>query len=143
MSWSREQVLAFLAEEVRLGRLATVSADGQPHVVPIWFEVAGDDLHVHTSAESRKARNIAATGRFAITVDTELMPYKGVSIQGAARVATNDEIDSLALARRLALAYAGPEVGPGFGEAIAGMPYEHVTLVLSPEGWEAWDFSQA
>lgn len=34
MSMSKDEVHAFLAEETRLGRLATASADGVPHVVP-------------------------------------------------------------------------------------------------------------
>ncbi len=43
MSWSKEQVLAFAAEEVRIGRLATVSAGGDPHVEPIWYASTGID----------------------------------------------------------------------------------------------------
>ncbi len=35
MSWSKDEVLAFLNDEVRVGRLATVEGDGAPHVVPV------------------------------------------------------------------------------------------------------------
>lgn len=141
MSMSKDEVHAFLAEETRLGRLATASADGVPHVVPIWFKVAGDDLQVHTQAESTKARNIAANGRFAITIDKDSMPYRGVTLSGAAEVVRNDVIDSLALVKELAIQYVGPEGGPGYGEYIASMPGEHVTLVLHVEHWESWDYS--
>ena len=141
MSWDKDQVLAFLAEETRLGRLATVSADGIPHVVPIWFRVAGDRVHVHTFAESRKARNIAATGRFSLTVDKDTVPYKGATVGGRAEVVTNDVVDSIALVKDLAVAYAGPEAGPGMGAYIAGIPAEHVTLVLHVDETEAWDYS--
>ena len=85
MNWDKDQVLAFLAEETRLGRLATVSADGVPHVVPIWFRVAGDRLHLHTSAEGREARNITATGRFSLTADQDTLPYKGPPSAAARR----------------------------------------------------------
>jgi hypothetical protein len=74
MSTSKEQVLEFIAEETRLGRLATVSGDGSPHVVPIWFKLDGDRILIHTQAESRKARNIAATGKHALTIDKDTMP---------------------------------------------------------------------
>ncbi|MCU0307740.1 MAG: TIGR03618 family F420-dependent PPOX class oxidoreductase [Thermoleophilia bacterium] len=143
MGWSRDQVHAFLGERTRIGRLATAAADGQPHVAPIWFEVSGEEVLIHTLATSAKARNIAENPRFALTVDKDDAPYKGVIIQGGARMAREDEIDWRPLIRRLAVAYMGPEAGAGMGEGIIGMPGEHVTLVLSLDEWEAWDYSQA
>jgi len=143
MSWSREQVDAFLAERpLRLGRLATVSAAGAPHVVPVWFLPDGDRLLVHTLASSRKAREIRETGRFAMSVDTERWPYRGVAMEGSAEVVGNDVVDSLQVARTLAVEHLGPEHGPAAGEANAAMPGEHVALVLHPERWSAWDFTQ-
>ena len=141
MSWSKEEVHAFLAEETRIGRLATASAAGQPHVVPIWFRVVGDDLQIHTMAESTKARNVAANGRFAITIDKDSLPYKGVTLTGPAEVVGNEAVDSISLIRELAVRYVGPDAGPGFGDHVASMQGEHVTLVLHIESWEAWDYS--
>jgi hypothetical protein len=115
MSWSKEQVLGFMAEETRLGRLATVSADGDPHVVPIWFAVGGDRLHIHTQA--------------------------GVTVSGRAKVVGNEVVDSIALVKQLAVAHVGPEGGPSYGEFIANMPGEHVTLVLHVDQTQSWDYS--
>ena len=142
MSWSKDEVFAFLSEEPRLGRLATVTPAGEPHVVPIWFGVVGDELRIHTQAESTKAANIAATGRFAMAVDVAEMPYKGVSLRGTAEAVGEDVIDPYALARELAVAYLGEEAGAPFGDAIANAPGVHVTLVLRPREWEAWDYSR-
>ncbi len=142
MSATKDQVLAFLDEETRLGRLATVSSDGKPHVVPIWFKRDGDRLLVHTLAASRKATNIAATGNFALTVDKETMPYKGATVTGRAEVVGNDVIDWRALINELAVTYVGAEGGPGYGEFVASMPGEHVTLVLHIDDVEYWDYSQ-
>ena len=140
MSQTREQAMAFVSDGARIGRLATVSGEGDPHVVPIWFERDGDRLLVHTQADSRKARNIAATGKFALTVDVETLPYKGVAVSGPARVVANDEIDSIALVKRLSNAYMGSEAGPGFADSVAAMPGEHVTLVLDVADHASWDF---
>ena len=143
MSWSRDEVEAFLAERpLRLGRLATASAAGEPHVVPVWFLPDVRRLLVHTLGSSRKAREIRATGRFAMSVDTDRFPYKGVALAGTAEVVGNDVVDSFEVVRKLAVEYLGQEQGGQYGEAIAGMPGEHVALVLHPESWEAWDFSQ-
>lgn len=141
MSQTREEALAFISDGARIGRLATVAADGSPHVVPIWFERDGERLLIHTQAESRKARDIAATGRYALTVDVDTIPYKGVMVSGPAGVVANGEIDAIALVGRLATAYMGPDAGPGFAEYIASMPGEHVTLVLEVADHESWDFS--
>jgi hypothetical protein len=53
----------------------------------------------------------------------------------------NDVVDSLALVRELAIQYVGPEGGPGYGDFIASMPGEHVTLVLHVDDVESWDYS--
>jgi PPOX class probable F420-dependent enzyme len=139
---TKEQALAFIAEETRVGRLATVSADGVPHVVPVWFRLDGERLLVHTQGETRKARNIRATGRFSMTVDKDTLPYRGATVGGPARAAGDDEIDSVALVRELAVEYMGPQAGPGAGDAIAANPGEHLTLVLTVDETEFWDHSQ-
>ena len=51
------EVRAFLLEGTRTGKLATVRADGRPHVVPIWFTLDGDALIFTTGASSIKAKN--------------------------------------------------------------------------------------
>jgi PPOX class probable F420-dependent enzyme len=38
--------------------LTTVSADGRPHVVPVWFDWDGETFLVFTKPEAKKARNI-------------------------------------------------------------------------------------
>lgn len=142
MGWSKEQVLAFAAEEARIGRLATVSPGGDPHVKPIWYAVDGDRILVHTMAESRKARNISGTGKYSLTIDKDTVPYKGVTVSGRAEAVGDDVLDSKKLVVDLAVAYLGPQVGPRFGERVAGAPGEHVTLVLHVDEMESWDFSQ-
>jgi hypothetical protein len=37
-----EEYRAFLLERPRTAKLATVRADGRPHVAPIWFDLDGD-----------------------------------------------------------------------------------------------------
>jgi len=130
-----------MTEQTRLGRLATVSGAGDPHVVPTWFAVEDDRVHIHTQAKSRKAQNVAATGKYALTVDEETMPYKGVTVGGRAEVVGNDVVGSIALVKQLAIAHVGTESGPGYGEFIASMPGEHVPLVLHVDDAESWDFS--
>ena len=77
--------------ELRSGRhtrwLATASADGNPHVVPVF--VAWDDSvgYVATKATARKTRDLEATGRCVITSDTGAAH---VMVEATARRVTGD-----------------------------------------------------
>ena len=63
MSWSKQEVLAFLDERPRVGRLATVTSGGEPRVVPVWFRTRDDKVLVHTRSGIAKARNIEIAWR--------------------------------------------------------------------------------
>jgi pyridoxamine 5'-phosphate oxidase family protein len=70
MSFTNEEV-AYLHSQ-RLARLATVSPDGQPDVVPVGFEFDGTHLYVGglNPAKTRKFRNLqAGNPRVALVVD--------------------------------------------------------------------------
>jgi pyridoxamine 5'-phosphate oxidase family protein len=72
MSTFTPQEITYLQSQ-RLGRLATVGADGDPHVVPVGFRYNPDlgtiDIGGHAIAQSKKYRDIARTGRAAFVVD--------------------------------------------------------------------------
>jgi pyridoxamine 5'-phosphate oxidase family protein len=84
-----DQELGYLTAR-RLGRLATIGADGLPHVVPLgWsynpaldtLDVGGRDL-----ARTRKFRNVRANPRAALVIDDVLPPWqpRGIMVRGAA-----------------------------------------------------------
>ena len=51
-----------------LAHIATVLPDGGPHSVPMMMDVEGEYLAFFTAPDSRKARNLAADDRIAISV---------------------------------------------------------------------------
>lgn len=74
----------------RLGRIATVGADGTPHVVPVgWrYNAEHDSIDVGgmNFAETKKFRDAARTGRAAIVIDdlASVDPWqpRGVEVRG-------------------------------------------------------------
>jgi PPOX class probable F420-dependent enzyme len=140
VSWDPDRTSAFLADGGRIGRLATVSATGEPHVTPVWFRFDEGRFLVHTFADSRKAHNIAATGRFALTVDTDHWPYEAVLARGTARHAAPHEIDHRRLVEATAAAYLGTHPGAEYGRWMADLPGEHAVLVLEPQSLTGWDY---
>ncbi|GII94125.1 PPOX class F420-dependent oxidoreductase [Sinosporangium siamense] len=74
----------------KLGRLATIGADGLPHVVPVGWSLGPDAATVHVNgrnnAASKKFRDVIATGVAALVIDDVLPPWRprGVEIRGRA-----------------------------------------------------------
>src|SRR5258705_232539 len=50
-----DEVQRFLAYGTRTAKLATIRADGRPHVVPVWFVLDGDDIVFTTGTTTVKA----------------------------------------------------------------------------------------
>ena len=68
--------------------VATVSPDGSPHVVPLWFVWPEDALYVSTRLDGRTWRNARADARVAVSIDlgrswTEIA---GVVVEGLAEL---------------------------------------------------------
>ena len=78
--------------ESRLSRVATVSPDGQPHIVPVGFEFDGSYIYFGgwNLAKSRKYRNIQQNCKVAFIVDdiVSVIPWhpRGIEIQGVAEI---------------------------------------------------------
>jgi len=86
--------IAYLQNQ-RLGRLATVGADSQPHVVPVSFRYNPDmdtiDIGGHDFANRKKYRDVLNNNRVALVVDD--MPAsdkawnaRGIEIRGEAEI---------------------------------------------------------
>lgn len=139
MSWTQEDVWAFISAD-RIGRLATASAEGEPHVVPLWYEVQGERIVAYSRRTERKARNIAMNPRFSLVVDDDSVPYRGVTLRGRAEVVSREELDPGPLIERLAIRFMGLQAGSEVGSRLGGDP-EAVTLLLHPRAWSSWDYS--
>jgi len=73
--------LEFLRSQ-RIGRFATVSPSGWPHVMPVMYSV-DDEGALEFDVDGVKLRNIEAEPRAAMVVDA-MGPRRGVAIQGKA-----------------------------------------------------------
>ena len=121
----------FLMAGTRTAQLATVRADGRPHVKPVWFELSGKpgDFEVlfTTAADTVAGRNLARDGRVMISVDDPVPPFSFVLIEGTA-VLSGNPAELLALATRLGARYMGAGRGAEYGARNA-VPGELVVRV--------------
>jgi PPOX class probable F420-dependent enzyme len=120
----------------RVARLATVSADGSPHLVPICFAVAGDTVYSAVDAKPKRTQrlqrlaNARATGRAALLADRwdeDWSRLWWVRADGAARVLEAGEERDRALAL-LAEKY----------EQYRRQPPTGAVLALDVERWSGW-----
>ena len=74
--------LDFLRSQ-RIARLATVSAAGWPHVMPVMYALR--DGGFEFDADGAKLRNLEQEPRAALVVDG-MGPRRGISVQGRTRV---------------------------------------------------------
>jgi PPOX class probable F420-dependent enzyme len=122
-----DRVRAFLAEATRTAKLATVRADGRPHVAPIWFVLDGDDLIFTTGERTLKGKALRRDRRVALCVDDERPPFAFVIITGHASVTTDlDEVTRWAT--RIGTRYMGQQRGEEFGRR-NGVPGELLVRV--------------
>jgi pyridoxamine 5'-phosphate oxidase family protein len=85
-----EAEVAYLTGGRQLGRIATVGADGTPHVVPVgWiYNAAADTIDVggYELERSKKFRDVARAGRVAIVIDdlesTDPWRPRGIEVRG-------------------------------------------------------------
>lgn len=133
-----QELDAFLGEE-RTCRVASVGADGSPHVTPLWFAWDGESLWITSLTSSKRWADLARDPRVSVIVDAgaDYAELRGAELSGMVeRVGevprTGEPVAELERAERL------------FGEKYSGgaMRHDgrHAWLRLTPTKIVSWDF---
>lgn len=93
MATFSDKELEYLRSQ-RLARLATVNANGAPHVVPVGFRLSEDghaiDVGGHGFAASKKYRDLKGNRKVAIVIDdlVSVNPWtpRGIEVRGTAEL---------------------------------------------------------
>jgi PPOX class probable F420-dependent enzyme len=118
---------SFLLHRTRTAKLATVRADGRPHVAPVWFVMDGDNVIFTTWHATVKAMNLRRDPRVCLCVDDEAPPFSFVQIEGTATLSEN--LDDLRhWATRIAGRYMGTDQAEAYGRR-NGVPGELLVRV--------------
>jgi PPOX class probable F420-dependent enzyme len=131
-SMSEAEVRSFLtALPARTGKLATVRADGRPHIAPVWYDVDDDGSLVFNTGESTvKGRNIRREPRVSLCVDDDRPPFSFVVVEGVAEI--SEDLDEVRRwASRLGGRYMGADRAEEYGSrnGVAG----ELVVRLRPE----------
>jgi len=109
-----DDVVAFLSEGTRTGRLGYLASDGRPLVAPVWFVVDGGELAFNTGKNTAKGRALTRDPRVVMCVDDDRPPYSFVQVQGVASI-SEDPQDVLDIATRAGGRYMGDDRAEEFG----------------------------
>ncbi len=121
-------------------RLAYVSRDGTPRVVPIWFHWTGAVFVLGTPLTAPKVKTLQANPKVALTIDGNTFPYKVLQVRGTVQVETVDGVvPEYAIA---AERYFGIEQGKAWVEQVRGMFSQMARIVVQPEWVGILDFEQ-
>lgn len=110
------QVRTFLAgNPPHTAKLATVRADGRPHVAPVWYEIDDEGCIVFNTGESTvKGRNLRSDPRASMCIDDERPPFSFVVIEGV--VELSDDLDDVReWAARIGSRYMGEDRSEEYG----------------------------
>ena len=137
-----DEMHAFL-DEGRDLQVASINADGTPHLVTMWYLRDGDDLLFWTYAKSQKVLNVRRDPRATVLVATgeKYEELKGVSINGSTSVI--DDLDEvLAFGEKVYEKYWGPIDDDLVREGVRMMGSKRVVIRVSPVKTTSWDHSK-
>ncbi len=91
---SDEEIATFL-EQNRVATMATLGADGMPHLVAMWYAVIDGQIWFETKAKSQKAVNLRRDGRISVLIESgdTYDQLRGVSFEGRGVIV--DDADAL------------------------------------------------
>lgn len=74
--------------------MATIGADGRPHLVAMWYAVVDGQIWFETKAASQKAVNLARDPRVTILIEDGLTydKLRGVSFDGTAEIIDDPDV---------------------------------------------------
>jgi PPOX class probable F420-dependent enzyme len=82
--------------EAIIGWLTTVSPEGQPHPIPVWFLWDGDrSILLYSRPEKRKLQNIAANPKVSLNLDSDGVEADIVVCWGDVRISDDPPADQV------------------------------------------------
>ncbi|MEU7757432.1 PPOX class F420-dependent oxidoreductase [Micromonospora aurantiaca (nom. illeg.)] len=103
-----EEDLALLGEP-QLAHVATIEADGTPHVTPVWVDTDGEHIVFNTAKERQKYLNMSRNPVVAVSVADKADDFRTLWIKGTVEFVTegaDEHID------RMAKKYLGQDTYP-------------------------------
>jgi len=97
--------------------LSTVSPNGQPHTVPVWFDFDGTNIRVNAPAATQKAKNMSQGTKVSVLVVDTAQSNHYVEVRGHIAEVRDESQGAREHINSLSARYLGNPVYPGFGNS--------------------------
>lgn len=136
-----EEVAAFI-ESSRTATMATIGANGLPHLVAMWFAVIDGQIWFETKAKAQKVQNLRRNPRMSVMIEDGLTydALRGVSLEGVG-VIVDDPDELWAVGVSVWERYTGPytdEAKP----FVEMMLNKRIAVRLEVERVRSWDHTK-
>ena len=135
--------LATFIEEQKSLQVATIGADGMPHLSTLWFAQFDGDLVFETYTKSQKIRNLERDPRITVLLEDGVTydKLRGVMIQGRAEMFTDPaQVHERALA---VMVRNQPDIDPEMlSQAAEHMAKKRTAVVVKAEKVISWDHTK-
>ncbi|MBV8050259.1 MAG: pyridoxamine 5'-phosphate oxidase family protein [Acidobacteriaceae bacterium] len=141
MASTSDALVGQLLEGRYVAALATQNPNGSIHMVAVWYWFDGTNIFVATSSRSRKARNLQASAKVSLMIDSRVAAASyGVNIAGDGQIIAGESSKKLNIKIHnkylSAAAMADSKVGPVFAV------WDDVTIQITPKSVITWDMRQ-
>lgn len=135
---TESEIKSFLASR-RTANLATLGANGQPHLVAMWYALIDGVIWFETKAKAQKAVNLRRDPRVTVMIEDGLTydKLRGVSIDGTAEIVDDPET-VLRVGISVWERYTGPytdEMRPFVDQ----MMHNRICVRVIPHRTRSWD----
>lgn len=137
---SEEEIAAFLGQQLKV-QVASVGANGFPHLTTLFYVLHGGRIAFWTYASSQKVKNLERDERISCLVEsgTDYFELRGVSIQGTAElVRDQDRIREIGTAVTGTMS-GGTDLGDLGRDIIEDQVRKRVGVLVTPLKVASWD----
>ncbi len=132
----RRKINDFLSRPL-IAKIATINADGSPHVVPVIYSWDGMNLYLIGRKRASWIENIRRDPRVAVLVDDPNPPNSRVLIQGEAMIVGTDWVE---MGKKMLEKYMGKEMSQKYLEGTIDQPRWIIKIV--PKKITSWIISE-
>lgn len=134
-----DEIVEFI-DHSRTATMATLSADGRPHLVAMWYGVLDGEIWFETKAKSQKAVNLRRDPTLTVMIEDgrTYNTLRGVSIDGRAEIVDDDPDLLLRVGISVWERYTGPysdEMRPYVDQ----MMNNRIAVRVVPTRTRSWD----
>jgi PPOX class probable F420-dependent enzyme len=128
-----------MLDECRRMQVATLNADGSPHLVPMTYMWFDGHIAMWTDPASRKVQNLRRDPRITCLVEAgdRFEEFRAVQIAGQAEI-VDDLEESVRAGEILTSRYRGP-LDDAAKAYVAGLAASRVAVVVKPTTIVSWD----